>query len=141
MKQIIFAVAFLLLASPMFGQTHKIVRPKAGATVAHSVTITFTASTSTGTGTAGIGYWLYRGTFSGGESTTPLNASPYLCTTACQFVNTIQLVEGTTYFYHIKTVDLATQQQSAPSAEVSATIPVTPPAVPVPPTGLSAVGK
>ncbi len=139
MKRLILVT--LLFAAPLFAQ-HRSVK-SVRATVPHSITVTFTASTYVGISPAGIGYNLYRGTVAGGESTTPLNSTPYQCATNCAFVNTIGLVEGMTYFYTVKTVDLANNQMSPASAEVSATIPVTPiPVVtPTPPTNPSAVAK
>lgn len=101
------------------------------AQTAHSVTITFTPSTSTPSGPAGLGYNLYRGTTSGGESSTPLNTTPFACSANCQFINSQNLVEGTTYFYYIKTIDITSSKLSPPSNEVSGTIPNTNIAPPV----------
>ena len=61
------------------------------ATGMHDIILSWTASVSSGV----IGYYMYRGTKAGGESTTPLNASPV---NALFYVDT-QVVKGITYYY------------------------------------------
>ncbi len=79
----------------------------------HDVVLSWTASPSGGV----IGYNIYRGTTSGGESATPLNSSPLSGT---EFTDE-NVTAGTEYFY---TVTAATSgSQSAASSETSATVP------------------
>jgi fibronectin type 3 domain-containing protein len=62
-----------------------------------------------------VTYNVYRGTSSGGESTTPLNPSQ-ITTTSYTDTN---VTHGTTYYYIVEAVDSA--GNSSPSNEVSAT--------------------
>jgi hypothetical protein len=88
----------------------------------HDVIVTWTASTTAGV----VGYNVYRGTTSGGESTTPLNSSPVASgctsTTACTYTDAT-VVAGTTYYYTVTAVASNDVTQSADSNEVSATVP------------------
>jgi hypothetical protein len=76
--------------------------------------------------TPGIGYNVYRGTKSGGESTTPLNSSPVAAgctsTTTCTYTDAT-VAAGTTYYYTVTTVGSNGDTQSANSNQVSATVP------------------
>jgi hypothetical protein len=81
-------------------------------TGAHDVVLSWTDSSS------GItGYNIYRGTTSGGESTTPLNSSPVTGTT---YTDT-SVSAGQTYYYVVTAVDGSTQ--SSDSSQASATVP------------------
>jgi YHS domain-containing protein len=93
-----------------------------------TVALKWTAPTSNG-GSPVTGYYVYLGTKSGGESTTPLNFTP-LTTTSCTVGG---LSNGTTYYFTVKAVNAV--GVSAASNEASATTPATAPAAP---TGLSA---
>jgi hypothetical protein len=88
----------------------------------HDVILSWTASTSPGV----VGYNVYRGTTSGGESTTPLNSSPVAAgctsTTTCTYTDAT-VVAGTTYYYTVTAVASNDVTQSADSNEVSATVP------------------
>lgn len=81
----------------------------------HSVTLTWTASADTVDG-----YEVYRGTTSGGEAATPLNAT---------ILNALTYVDTPpgpgTYFYYVKSS--AGGVLSVPSAEVKALVPPFPP--------------
>jgi titin len=81
----------------------------------HDVILSWTASTTTGV----VGYNVYRGTTSGGESATPLNSSPVNGTTYTD--TTVQA--GQTYYYVVTAVASNDVTQSADSNEVSATVP------------------
>ena len=87
----------------------------------HDVILSWTAST-----TPGVGYNVYRGTASGGESTTPLNSSPVAegcaSTTTCTYTDAT-VVAGTTYYYTVTAVASNDVTQSANSNQVSATVP------------------
>jgi hypothetical protein len=115
MKRLLW-IALLFCAVPLHAQHIKTV--KKGATPT-GFQITFTASPS-----PNVGYNLYRGTVAGGETTTPVNATLYVCTTACQFTTTLNIVKGITYFYNIKAVDLTTGAMSPPSSEVTGVLPI-----------------
>lgn len=108
--KIILAVAALLLAAPAFAQ---------GAS--HSVVLTWTAST-----TPGVGYVVLRGTQSLAENVTLTNAPVAVgCSGAtCTYTDTANLVEGTTYFYLVRAVNMTTQATSVNSNEVSGMIPI-----------------
>jgi len=88
----------------------------------HDVILSWTASTTPGV----IGYNVYRGTASGGESTMPLNSSPVAAdctsTTTCTYTDTT-VVAGTTYYYTVAAVASGGVTQSADSNEASATVP------------------
>ena len=78
------------------------------------VILSWTASTSSGI----AGYNIYRGTTSGGESSTPLNSSPIAGTS---FTDT-SVTAGSKYYY-VMTAVSSTGTQSADSSEVEATVP------------------
>jgi Putative Ig domain/Abnormal spindle-like microcephaly-assoc'd, ASPM-SPD-2-Hydin len=78
----------------------------------HSVVLTWAASP-----TSGVTYNVFRGTTSGGETTTPVNTSPI---TLLTFTDT-NVTPGGTYYYTVEAVDSA--GSSAPSNEASAAIP------------------
>ena len=63
------------------------------------------------------GYNVYKGTVLGGESTTPVNATP-LAPTARSYTVT-GLTHGTRYYFTVKAIN--TVGPSAPSGEASAT--------------------
>jgi hypothetical protein len=88
----------------------------------HDVILTWTASTTPGV----VGYYVYRGTALGGESTTPLNSSPVAAgctsTTTCTYTDAT-VVGGTTYYYTVTAVASNDVTQSGDSNQVSATVP------------------
>jgi fibronectin type 3 domain-containing protein len=88
----------------------------------HDVILSWTASTTSGV----VGYNVYRGTTSGGESTTPLNSSPVAAgctsTTTCTYTDAT-VVTGTTYYYTVTAVASNDVTQSANSNQVSAPVP------------------
>jgi fibronectin type 3 domain-containing protein len=80
----------------------------------HDVFLSWSASPSSDV----VGYYVYRGTTSGGESSTPLNSTA---------INGISYVDenvtaGVTYYYEIKAVNGSGVQGTA-STEAKATIP------------------
>jgi hypothetical protein len=81
----------------------------------HDVILTWTASTTPGV----VGYNVFRGATSGGESTTPLNSSPINGTTYTDA--TVQA--GQTYYYVVTAVASNDVTQSTDSNQVSATVP------------------
>jgi len=83
-------------------------------TGAHDVILSWTASTTPGI----LGYDVYRGTTSGGESSTPLNSSPINGVT---FADS-NVTAGQAYYYVITTVN-SNGTQSASSSETSVTVP------------------
>jgi hypothetical protein len=83
-------------------------------TGSHDVILSWTASTTSGV----VGYNVYRGTTSGGESSTPLNSTPISGTTYTDE----SLVAGTTYYYVVTAVG-SNDVQSADSGETEATVP------------------
>jgi hypothetical protein len=88
----------------------------------HAVILSWDPSPTAGV----VGYDIYRGTASGGESTTPLNTSPVAggCTssTTCTYTDeTAQ--EGQTYWYEVTAVASDDVTQSADSNQASATVP------------------
>jgi hypothetical protein len=81
----------------------------------HDVVLTWTAN-----GTSGVaGYNIYRGTTSGGESSTALNSGPFNGTV---FTDT-NVTPGTSYYYVVKAVGSNDVTQSASSNETSVTVP------------------
>jgi len=80
----------------------------------HDVILTWTASTTSGV----VGYNVFRGATSGGESTTPLNTSLINGTTYCDAT-----VQAGTYYYVVTAVASNDVTQSGDSNEVSATVP------------------
>ena len=96
----------------------------------------------------GTGFNVYRGTATGAEVKLPGGSIPSISTTT--FTDTSGtgnvLVEGTKYFYYLTTVGqcrdsggVVTTCESAPSMEVTATIPFSTVPAPGPATGLSAI--
>jgi hypothetical protein len=81
----------------------------------HDVILSWTASTTPGV----TGYNVYRGTTSGGESSTPLNSTPLGSTTYTDANVTV----GATYYYLVTAIACNEVTQSAASNEVAATIP------------------
>ena len=81
----------------------------------HDVMLSWTASTTPGV----TGYYVYRGTTSGGESSTPLNSTPISSTS---FTDE-SVTAGTTYYYLVTAVASDAVTQSAASNEASATVP------------------
>ena len=80
----------------------------------HDVVLSWTAGPSSGI----QGYDVYRGTTSGGESSTPLNSTPIDGT---GYVDA-SVTAGVTYYYYVTAVGSG-GVQSAPSGEVEATVP------------------
>jgi len=81
-------------------------------TGAHDVILSWSAS-----GTSGVsGYYIYRGTTSGGESSSPLNPTPINSTT---YTDT-NVMAGSTYYYVVTAVG-SDGVQSPPSSETEAT--------------------
>ena len=80
----------------------------------HDVILSWTASATSGV----VGYNVYRGTTSGGESSTPLNSTP-VNGTAYTDAN---VTAGATYYYVVTAVS-SSEVQSAASNEVEATVP------------------
>jgi fibronectin type 3 domain-containing protein len=80
-------------------------------TAAHDVILSWTASPGSGV----VGYNVYRGTVSGGESSTALNSTPIADTS---YVDA-NVTPGTTYYYVVRTVG-SNGSQSAPSNETPA---------------------
>ena len=66
-----------------------------------------------------MGYNVYRGTTSGGESSTPLNSTPINGTTYTDE----NVTAGATYYYVVTAVASNDVTQSADSNEASATVP------------------
>lgn len=109
--------------------------PSAKAQQNHTVLLNWAAST-----TAGVTYNVYRETFSGactptsvgtGPGCLKLNVTPL---TVLTFTDTT-VPQGATSFYVIRAFSSTTGLESANSNEVSALVPLPPPA---PPTGLTA---
>jgi fibronectin type 3 domain-containing protein len=80
----------------------------------HDVTLSWTASSSSGV----VGYNVYRGTASGGESSTPLTSSPVTATTF-----TDSNVTAGQIYYYVVTAVTSSDSQSADSTETSVTVP------------------
>jgi fibronectin type 3 domain-containing protein len=81
----------------------------------HDVALSWSGSTSTDV----VGYNVYRGTSSGGESTTPLNATPITGTD----YSDVNVTAGTEYYYVITAVTGDGSTQSTDSPEATATVP------------------
>jgi hypothetical protein len=81
----------------------------------HDVILSWTDSVTPGV----VGYNVYRGTTSGGESSTPLNSTPINGTTYTDE----NVTAGATYYYVITAVASNDVTQSADSREASATVP------------------
>jgi hypothetical protein len=84
-------------------------------TGSHDVILSWTASATPGV----MGYDVYRGTNSGGESSTPLNSTPINGTTYTDG----NVTAGVTYYYVVTAVASDDVTQSANSNEVAATVP------------------
>ena len=84
-------------------------------TATHDVMLSWTVSA-----TAGVtGYYVYRGTTSGGESSTPLNSTPIIDTTYTDE----NVTAGVTYYYVVTAVGSNDVTQSAASSEIPAAVP------------------
>ena len=83
-------------------------------TGAHDVILSWSASTGSGI----MGYNVYRGTTSGGESSTPLNSAPINGTA---FTDS-NVTAGQTYYYVVTAVS-SSYTQSSDSSESSVTVP------------------
>jgi hypothetical protein len=83
----------------------------------HDVILSWTASPTSGV----VGYYVFRGTTAGGESTTPLNSSP-ATTINLTYVDS-NVTANTTYYYVVTAVASDGVTQSAPSNEASAHVP------------------
>lgn len=81
----------------------------------HNTTLTWTASPTIGV----IGYYIYRGITTGGESSTPLNSTPVNATTYID----LAVVAGQKYYYYVTAVASDGITQSGASNEASDTIP------------------
>jgi len=81
----------------------------------HNVTLSWTSIGSSGLG----GYNVYRGTTSGGESSTPVNSSPVIGTT---FIDE-NVQAGRTYYYVVTALSNNENVQSGGSNQASATVP------------------
>ena len=89
----------------------------------HYTTLTWSAGTGGDTNPL-IGYNVYRGTMAGGESGTPINATPVSvgCLTACTYQDN-NVVAGQVYFYIVRAT--LNGVPSTASNEASSTIPFT----------------
>jgi titin len=81
----------------------------------HDVILGWTASPTSGV----VGYNVYRGTTSGGESATPINSAPINGTTYADE----NVTAGTEYYYVVMAVASNDSTLSAASNEASATVP------------------
>jgi hypothetical protein len=81
----------------------------------HDMILSWTASATPGV----RGYDVYRGTTSGGESSTPLNSTPINGTTYTD----ANVTAGATYYYVVTAVASNGVTQSAHSSEAAATVP------------------
>ena len=81
----------------------------------HGVILSWTASTASGV----EGYNVYRGTNSGGESSTPLNSTP---TNGTTFTDE-NVTAGATYYYVVTAIASGGVTASAASNEAAATVP------------------
>jgi hypothetical protein len=84
-------------------------------TGAHDVMLSWTISATPGV----VGYYIYRGTTSHGESSTPLNSTPINDTSYTDE----NVVAGGTYFYVVRALGADGVTQSANSNEAAATVP------------------
>jgi hypothetical protein len=88
----------------------------------HDVVLSWNASTTSGI----VGYNVYRGTTSGGESATPLNSSPVAAgctsTATCTYTD-VTVVAGTTYYYTVTAVASDGVQSAASTQAGPATVP------------------
>ncbi len=81
----------------------------------HDIVLSWTASASADI----VGYDIYRGTTSGGESPSPLNSSPVTGTSYTD----ASVTTGDEYYYIVTSVTSDGSTQSVPSPETSATVP------------------
>lgn len=81
----------------------------------HDVMLNWSASSSSNVS----GYFVYRGTTSGGEGSTPLNSTP-ICATAYTDQN---VTSGSQYYYIVTSVASNGVTQSAASTETAASVP------------------
>jgi hypothetical protein len=81
----------------------------------HDVDLTWTASVTPGV----LGYYVYRGTASGKESTTALNSTPIVGTSYTDS----DVTTGQTYYYVVTALSSNGTTRSADSKEASATVP------------------
>jgi hypothetical protein len=109
------------------------------------ITISWTAPTTSSSGaplTDLAGYNVVRGTFSGIYGVTPNQVdgviNGLIPPSATSYVDSYQLVEGTTYYYAVVAVDNSANQ-SVPSSQVSATPRNADDAVPLPPENVTAL--
>ena len=117
------AISFAPLASGARGGSLTITDNASGSpqsvslagTGTHDVTLSWTDSTTPGI----VGYNIYRGTTSGGESSTPLNSTPINGTTYTDE----NVTAGAKYYYVVTAVASNGTTQSGNSNEVSATVP------------------
>jgi fibronectin type 3 domain-containing protein len=119
LRWLLFAFALLYAVHPTIAQG------------GHSLTLGWTSAPdpSCVAPSCTLSYNVYRGTSAGGESATPLNASPITTTTYTD--STVAL--GNTYFYVVKEVATGSIVALSPASnEVSVTFPGAPGA----PTGL-----
>jgi hypothetical protein len=117
MKMFALLVATLVLVTSSFPQS------------SHSVALAWTAPT---TGGAVTGYNAYRGTTKGG----PYTLQNTLAIPSLTYVDTLNLLEGTTYFYVVTAVGPG--GESVNSNEATALIPVSKPS---PPSNLTSTVK
>lgn len=150
LRGIVALVVLVTIFAPLINSSHAAPRgtlsamaqsgPAAcGGTAAHCVVLTWTAS-SDGAANATLGYDIYKGTTSGGESTSALNGSTLssvgcatpTSTPACEYVD-ISVSVGQTLYYTVQAS--LNGVNSVSSNEVSAKIP------PAAPTGLTGTGN
>jgi methionine-rich copper-binding protein CopC len=81
----------------------------------HDVIVSWSPSVTAGV----VGYYVYRGTTSGGESSSPLNSTPVSGTSFADQA----VAAGSTYYYVVTAVASNGVTQSAPSPEASAVVP------------------
>jgi hypothetical protein len=84
-------------------------------TGSHDVILSWTASPTSDV----TGYNIYRGTTSGGESSTPLNSTPVNATTYTD----ANVTAGAEYYYKVTSVTPGCATQSSASNETAATVP------------------
>lgn len=102
---------FLIFALCFCGRAYAQVPHVVVTTHAHNIVLTWTASVSSGV----TGYYVYRGTSSGGESGTPI-----ALVSGTSYTDT-NVAVGATYYYYLTAYNGSAQ--SSASSEVSATVP------------------
>ncbi len=100
----------------------------ASAVASNDIHLSWTAPSSNITG-----YYVYRGTTSGGESSTPLNSTPLSASVTSFDDQTVSA--GTQYYYKIQAID--STAASSLSSEANATTSSTGPTAPTAPTNLA----